>query len=126
MMAFITADSIQEFFGCLDHAFPGMKRTVKMHLHVLEHHVSEWVDMYNAGFGLMGEQGTEAQYNHFNKLYRTYGSMANKVQRLKCIMQEHSECVKSLRPEKLSRKRKRNRKVCDFLPRICVSVYPYK
>ena len=109
MMAFITADSIQEFFSFLDHAFPGMKRTVKMHL--IEHHVSEWVDMYNAGFGLMGEQDTEAIHNHFNQLYRTYGSMANKVQRLKCIMQEHylSVCprLKSLRPEKQSRKRKR-------------------
>ena len=86
MMASITAHSIQEFFGYLDHAFPGMKRTVKMHL--LEHHVSEWVDMYNAGFGLMGEQGTEAIHNHFNQLYRTYPSMVNKVERLKCIMRE--------------------------------------
>lgn len=109
-MASITAHFIQEFFGSLDHAFPGMKRTVKMHL--LEHHVSEWVDMYNAGFGLMGEQGTEAIHNHFNQLYRTYGSMVNKVERLKCIMQEHylSVCprLQSLRPEKLSRKRKCN------------------
>ena len=37
---------------------------------ILEHHVSEWVDMYNAGFGVMGEQGTEAIHN---QLYRTYG-----------------------------------------------------
>ena len=63
MMAFIP----QEFVGYLDYAFPGMKKTVKMHL--LEHHVSEWVDMYNAGFRLVGEQGTEAIHNHFNQLY---------------------------------------------------------
>ncbi|KAL5510274.1 hypothetical protein EMCRGX_G005790 [Ephydatia muelleri] len=75
------ADSIQEFFSYLGHACPGMKRTVKMHL--LKDHVSEWVDMNNAGFGLMREQGTEAIQIHFKKLYRTYGSMANKVQRLK-------------------------------------------
>ena len=88
------------------YGFPGMKKTVKMHL--LEHHVSEWVDMYNAGFGLMGEQGTKAIHYHFNQLYRTYGSMANKVQRLMCIMQEHylSVCPR-LKSEKLSRKRKR-------------------
>ena len=77
-------------------------------MHLLEDHVSEWVDMNNAGFGLMGKQ---AIHNHINQLYGTYGSMANKVQRLKCIMQEHylSVCprLKSLRPEKLSQKRKR-------------------
>ena len=37
----------------------------------------------------MGEKGTEALHAHFNKLYRTYGCMANKVERLKCIMKEH-------------------------------------
>ena len=60
---FITADStrIHRLYG-----FPGMKRTVKMHL--LEHHVSEWVDMYNAGFGLMGEQGTEAIQQPFQSV----------------------------------------------------------
>ena len=52
-------------------------------------HISEWMSTYNAGFGLMGEQGTEAIHAHFNKLYRMYDSMVNKVQRLTCIMQEH-------------------------------------
>ena len=37
----------------------------------------------------MGEKGTEALHAHSNKLYRTYGCMANKVERLKCIMKEH-------------------------------------
>ena len=82
--------------------------------------------------GLMGEQGTEAIHNHFSQLYRTYSSMANKVQRLKCIMQEHylSVCLrlKSLRPErpeKISRKRKRKEKCVHMtmIPRICISVY---
>ena len=94
MMAFITADSIQVFFGYLDHAFPSMKRTVKMHL--LEHHVTDVSE-------LMGEQGTEAVHNQFSQLYRTYGCMAKKVQRLKCIMQEHAECVLQ---EKQNRSRK--------------------
>lgn len=30
-------------------------------------HVIEWMSTYNAGFGLMGEQGTEAVHAHFNK-----------------------------------------------------------
>ena len=63
------------------------RRTVKMH--ILEMHNIEWMSTYNAGFGLMGEQGTDAIHAHFNKLYRIYGCMENKVQRLNCIMQEH-------------------------------------
>lgn len=48
------------------------------------HSISEWMssETYNAEFGLMGEQGTEAMHAHFNKLYRTYGCMTNTVQRL--------------------------------------------
>ena len=51
-------------------------------MHILEMHIIEWMSTYNAGLGLMGEQGTEAIHAH-------YGCMANKVQWLKCIMQEH-------------------------------------
>ena len=82
-------------------------------MHILEMHIIKWMNTYNAGFGLMGEQGTEAIHAHFNKLYRTrtYGCMANKVQRLKCIMQEHhlSVCptLNALKPEIRTRKRKR-------------------
>ena len=76
-------------------------------MHILEMHISEWMSTYNAGFGLMGEQGTEAIYAHFNKLYRTYGSMVNKLQRLKCIMQEHCPRLKSMRPEKPSMQKKK-------------------
>ena len=61
MMAFITAESIQVFRPCFSWHEKDSKE--------LEHHVSEWVDMCNAGFGLMGEQGTEAIHNHFNQLY---------------------------------------------------------
>ena len=61
MVALITAVYIQEFFGYLDHTIPGMKGTVKMHL--IEHHVSQWVDMRSAGFGLMGDRA--------QKLYTT-------------------------------------------------------
>ncbi|KAL5469048.1 hypothetical protein EMCRGX_G030239 [Ephydatia muelleri] len=102
------AASVKDFFGYLDTTFPGIKRMVK--IHILEMHVNEWMEAYNAGFALMGEQGTEAIHAHFNKLYRTYGCMANKVERLKCIMKEHylSVCpnLNALRPEVRARKRK--------------------
>ena len=55
VVGFVTADSVRDFFSYIGHACPGNKRTVKMH--ILEMHISEWM---SAGFGLMGEQGTEA------------------------------------------------------------------
>ena len=80
-------------------------------------HISEWMEAYNAGFGLMGEQGTEAILAHFNKLYRAYDSCtANKVERLKCIMKEHhltglSVCpnLNALRPQEPERENKTTR-----------------
>ena len=35
-------------------------------MHILEMHINEWMEAYNAGFGLMSEQGTEAIHAHFN------------------------------------------------------------
>ena len=66
MVAFITADSIQEFFSYLDHAFPDMKGTVKMHL--LKHHVSQWVDMCSAGFGADGGTGHRSYTQPFQSV----------------------------------------------------------
>ena len=88
-------------------------------MHLLEHHVSEWVDMYNAGFGVMGEQGTEAIYTTIS--ISCTGHMANKVQRLKCIMQEHylsqAEVFAARKPKKTQRI------VCDFFSTCkCVSI----
>ena len=74
------------------------------------------VDMYHT-MQALGWWGNRAQ-----KLYTTISisCMANKVQRLKCIMQEHylSVCPR-LRPEK---KKKTQRIVCDFLLYMCVSI----
>ena len=77
-------------------------------MHILEAHMTEWMRIHNAGFGIMGEQGSEAIHAHFNKLYRTYGCIADKVQRLKCIMKEHylTTCpsLSALKPAKKSRR----------------------
>ena len=69
-------------------------------MHILEMHIIEWMSTYNAGLGLMGEQGTEAISN---KLYRTYGCMANKAQWLKCIMQEPTVLLMPIRTIKARR-----------------------
>ena len=78
-------------------------------MHILEMHIIEWMSTYNAGLGLMGEQGTEAIHAHFKQvvydvwLYHLYG----KVQWLKCIMQEpYNSTLNALKPiRKIKRKR---------------------
>ena len=73
-------------------------------MNLLEMLIIEWMSTY-AGFGLMGEQVTEAIHAcpFQQAVYRTYGCKANKVQRLKCIMQERlfnkTEKKKALRLE---------------------------
>ena len=72
--------AIQEFFSYSDFAFPGTKMTIKMH--ILEMHIIEWMSTYNAGLGLMGEQGTEAIHAHFKQSCIGPGRMA--VWQTKC------------------------------------------
>ena len=54
-------------FSYSNFAFPETNRTIKMHI-VLEMHIIEWMSTYNAGLGLMGEQGTEAIHAHFKQV----------------------------------------------------------
>ena len=37
-------------------------------MHILEMHIIEWMSTYNAGLGLMSEQGTEALHAHFKQV----------------------------------------------------------
>ena len=44
---------------------------------------------WHVGFGLMGEQGAESIHAYFNSLTRTYHSVPDGVERLRCMMREH-------------------------------------
>ena len=48
-------------------------------LHMLEDHVVPFLRRWRVGLGMLNELGT---------LQRTYGSMRNKVERLKCVVEE--------------------------------------
>lgn len=67
--------------------FPGASVLPKMH--ILEEHVVPWLQKWHVGFGLMGEQGAESIHAYFNSLTRTYQSIPDKVERLRCMMREH-------------------------------------
>ena len=42
---------------------------------MLEEHVVEWIRIWKAGFGLMGEQGAESIHSYFNDLRKTYAGI---------------------------------------------------
>ena len=84
--------------------------TVLPKMHILESHTIPWMRRWHLGAGIMGEQGAESLHAHFHKLDGTYHSVVNKVQRLKCIIQEHmlesAPSLVSLRPPPAKRKKK--------------------
>lgn len=69
----LVGEAIRDFFTTLDNNFKGVRRSVKMH--ILEHHMQEWIGSHHAGCGLMGEQGAESIHSQFNSLgsiYKTF------------------------------------------------------
>ena len=48
-------------------------------MHILEMHIIEWMSTYNAGFGLMGEQGTEVIHAHFKQVMAVWQSAVAKT-----------------------------------------------
>ena len=79
--------AIKRFFEFFDKEFPDSHRSVKMH--ILEHHMVDWIRYHHAGCGLMGEQGAESIHSKFNNLKATFKSVHDPVERLMCIMKEH-------------------------------------
>ena len=56
---------------------------------MLEEHVIPWLQKWDVGFGLLGEQGIESIHAHFNSLGRTFKSMPEEVARLRQLMKAH-------------------------------------
>jgi len=63
--------------------------TVLPKMHFMEEHMIPWLKRWQVGFGLMGEQGAESIHANFNSIERSYKSIPNKVDRLRCVMHEH-------------------------------------
>ena len=58
-------------------------------MHILEHHMLEWIGQHHMGCGLMGEQGAELVHSQFNSLVSTYKTIPDPVERLRCVMKKH-------------------------------------
>lgn len=82
--------------------------TVIPKMHVLEDHTIPWLERWNLGAGLMGEQGAESIHAHLMRLERTYQGIPNEVDRLKYIVHMHTlesaPSLVSLRPQPKKRK----------------------
>lgn len=82
-----TAHNIKTFMAYYRSQFP--TSTVTPKLHMLEEHVVPWIKKWGVGFGLLGEQGAESIHAYFNDLKLRFGSIPDRLQRLKQIMVEH-------------------------------------
>ena len=56
---------------------------------MLEDNVVPFIRQWRVGLGVMGEQGAESINNRFNILERTYSTMPNKANRLKCMVADN-------------------------------------
>ena len=56
---------------------------------MLESHVVPCIQQWGAGLGFMAEQGAESIHSTINNITRAYANIPDKVERLKCIIQEH-------------------------------------
>ena len=85
--------------------------TILPKMHILEDHTVPWLEKWNIGAGLMGEQGAESLHAHIHKLEANYASIPNKVDRLKYIFDmynlETAPDLQSLKPEVRERKKRR-------------------
>ena len=84
---YVPETNIQEFMTFYRTSCP--EATVLPKMHMLEEHVIPWLRKWHIGFGMMGEQGAESIHKYFNSLARTYPSITDTVERLKC-MKEHT------------------------------------
>ena len=93
-----TVGDIDDFIRYYRSTFPNSSVTPK--LHMLEDHVVPFLRRWRVGLGMLNEQDIESIHSRFNTLQRTYGSMRNKVERLKCMVEEH---FRQISPQNLSR-----------------------
>ena len=71
--------------------FPEASVIPKMHM--LKAHVVPWLKQWGVGLGLMGEQGAESIHAAINSINPAYVNIPDRVQRLKCVLQEHHRQV---------------------------------
>ena len=76
--------SIDTFMQYYRSKFP--EATVTPKLHMLEDHVIPFLQKWRVGFGFHGEQGAESLHALINRIY---GSVQNRVDRLKSVIKEH-------------------------------------
>ena len=83
------------------HSFP--ESTVLPKMHILEDHVIPWLQKWQVGSGIMGEQGAESIHSHLRKLEEQYNGIVNPLQRLSYVIKEHNleaaPQLNSLKPE---------------------------
>lgn len=87
-LVIITDTDIKSFMKSYREMFPMASVLPKMHL--LEDHTIPWMTKWKVGAGLMGEQGAESIHAHIGWLEAQYNGIANQVDKLRYVIQEHN------------------------------------
>jgi len=74
------------FMAFYRETFP--QATVLPKMHIMEEHILPFMEKWNVGCGLMGEQGAESIHAYFNTLDRTYSSIPDRLTRLRQKVKE--------------------------------------
>ena len=105
---FSTEKAIDDFLSFYRSEFPSASILPKMHM--LEDHIVPWVQRWNVGCGLMGEQGAESLHASFNYTEKAYNNMRDRVERLRVVLQNHHLRIlptnESLQPPPMKIKKK--------------------
>ena len=83
------ANDHQAFVSLYMEKFREMSPKILPKHHLLEDHACQWIQSWQFGLGLHGEQGGEAIHREFRRLERLMMSQPNSLKRLQYIMNEH-------------------------------------
>ena len=81
-------NDIRTFIKNYRELFP--KASILPKMHILEDHVVDWMRRWRIGAELIGEQGAESIHAHIGRLEGVYSGIANQLQKLRYIFNEHN------------------------------------
>ena len=105
-------EEINNYMSFYRNKFP-CKVIPKMHL--LEHHVPQWILAHGVGLGLYSEQGGEGLHSVFNVLKRNHAAIRNGVCQLDSMMKEHLSSVHPVITSSATCIKPRKRKLKDIV-----------
>lgn len=85
-------EAIKDLMTYYRTGFP--EETITPKLHMLEHHVLDFIKRWRIGLGMYAEQGAESIHPEFNALIKRFAGMNSDEERIRSIFGEHHTKVR--------------------------------